>query len=351
MTVLAAYGGVFTFVVSVIAVGYQPPQPSTVNTPVANAAVQTPVATIATPDLAEPSVDDLVAINVAGKLAERTNMAVTPYIASKSTSLAIQADLSQTSSSAIVKPEIAQLADTNTDITTYIVQKGDTLRSIASKFGLTVQTLQWANNMTSSHVSTGQKLTIPPVDGVIYTVRPGDTIENVASTYRASKDRIVSVNNLEISGLKPGTKIVIPGGNLPTSQRPGYQAPAPTTSSLAYFRAGSVGNRYAPGNCTWYAYEYRAKIGRPIGSFWGDAQTWDDAARASGYRVDHTPKPGAIAQWDSYAGGSGWYGHVAIVKSVNANGSITIVEMNYLWQFNQITERTIWPGEVSNFIH
>ena len=97
--------------------------------------------------------------------------------------------------------------------------------------------------------------------------------------------------------------------------------------------------------------ERRVQLGLPVGSFWGNAATWAMYARAAGYRVDNTPSVGAIAQWNAYQGGSYYAGHVGIVESVNSDGSITISEMNYLYNFNRVTSRTISPSSVSNFIH
>lgn len=60
------------------------------------------------------------------------------------------------------------------------------------------------------------------------------------------------------------------------------------------------------------------------GRRWGNANTWDDTARALGIPVNGTPARGAIAQTDA-----GSYGHVAWVSAVNGNGTVTIEEYNY----------------------
>ena len=111
--------------------------------------------------------------------------------------------------------------------------------------------------------------------------------------------------------------------------------------------SASVGNKYAYGYCTWYAYERRAQIGRPIGSYWGNATSWAASGAASGLVVNRTPAVGAIMQ------NGGGYGHVAIVESVNSDGSITISEMNGPAGWNVIGTRTISAGSVGsyNYIH
>lgn len=77
----------------------------------------------------------------------------------------------------------------------------------------------------------------------------------------------------------------------------------------------------------WKAYEaYGVVIA------WGNAYSWDNGARAYGYRVDHTPEPDSIGQTDD-----GPYGHVFWVESVNYDGSIDITEYNNYWSTGQLT--------------
>jgi N-acetylmuramoyl-L-alanine amidase len=358
MTVLAVYGGVFALIVSVIAAGYQSPQPTDHSVSVARAVAQTPTVT---PDASdEPSVDELVATDVAANLAEQTNMAIATNVANLSVSLAAKSDLAQTSDTAIVKPQIVQPTVSNREIVTYAVQDGDTIQSIAAAHSINPDTLRWANNMATDAISVGKTLTIPPVDGIVYTVKAGDTPDSLAGTYAASKDRIVSFNDLEISGLQPGSRIVIPGGTLPEDQRPGYQAPVSprisanyggvsssgyrVNSSIAGMRSGSAGNKYAWGYCTWYAFERRAQMGLSTGSYWGNAKTWAFYARSDGYLVTRTPTVGAILVETS-----GYYGHVAVVESVAPNGDIVISEMNNAAYggFGVVNRRTITAGQAS----
>lgn len=85
----------------------------------------------------------------------------------------------------------------------------------------------------------------------------------------------------------------------------------------------------------------------------GDAADWATRALADGYLVDGVPAVGAIAQWNSLAGGNGVDGHVAYVEQVNADGTILVSE-DY-WhggdQLGPLTYRTVPVSSVSNFIH
>jgi surface antigen len=358
MTVLAAYGGIFVLIVSVIAVGYQAPEPA--GTPAVASAIQSPVAT---PDsIDKPSVDEIVATDIAANLAEQTNMSIATNVANLSASLAAKTELAQTSDTAIVKPQIVQPTASSRDIISYTAKAGDTVQSVAATYSLSADTVRWANSLVGDSVAAGKVLSIPPVDGIVYTVRSGDTPDGLASTYGANKDRIISFNDLEISGLKPGSKIVIPSGTLPENQRPGYVAPRTAvatygtlgnTDNLSTVTAGfksTSGNGYAYGYCTWYAYERRAQMGRPIGGNWGNAATWSIYARASGFRVDNVPEVGAILQ------NGGGAGHVAIVEAVNSDGSIVLSEMNYAGGWGKVTKgRTMTQGQYQlsyyKFIH
>ncbi|KAJ1937852.1 hypothetical protein EC988_007760 [Linderina pennispora] len=81
------------------------------------------------------------------------------------------------------------------------------------------------------------------------------------------------------------------------------------------------------------------------GKAWGNANQWDDAARASGVKVDGTPTPGSIAQTNQ---GGGGFGHVAWVAKVSGN-NVVIEEYNYRVRRGYGT-RTV-PKSAFNYIH
>ena len=80
------------------------------------------------------------------------------------------------------------------------------------------------------------------------------------------------------------------------------------------------------------------------GLWWGNANNWDDTARALGYPVNSTPAIGAVAYWDN-----GYYGHVAWVSAVNGN-NVTVEEYNYDYD-GGYHERTIPSSEPYGYIH
>lgn len=355
---LALYASAFILLMSVVTIGYRQ----------SNTTMQASISGVA--DMApsntrdSASVDEKIATDLAANFALQTNMPVASNVANLATSLDAKQAIAQTDDSVISKPNIVQPTANSRTITSYKTKAGDTVQGVAEQFNLTPQTVKWANNLTSDALEGGRDLVIPPLDGVVYTTKSGDTPEAIAEKYGASAERIVVFNDLE-GGIAPDTKIVIPNGELPEDQRPGYQAPISIASSTGYSDRGgsgggvsnirtsnaraSAGNAYAFGNCTWYVYEQRAKLGRGIGSFWGNASTWAMNGAAAGFTVNKTPAPGAIMQ---NGGGYNGYGHVAIVETMNADGSITVSEMNYAG-FNVVSNRTVPAGEIGryNFIH
>ena len=115
-----------------------------------------------------------------------------------------------------------------------------------------------------------------------------------------------------------------------------------------YMGGPMIDNTYAWGNCTWWAYAMRKWSGSPIPTNWGNANTWDDNARAQGYEVNHTPIPGAIFQTDE-----GLYGHVAYVIKLDEKAeTFTISEMNAP-TLNVVSQRTfkVSSAQFYNFIH
>lgn len=109
----------------------------------------------------------------------------------------------------------ADISDTvNTgQISKYIVRKGDSLSSIAKMYGVTTNTIIWANNLASNNVKEGDTLIILPVSGTIHTVVKGDTLKSIAKKYKADSGEIAQFNNFESDGtLAIGDTIIIPDG-------------------------------------------------------------------------------------------------------------------------------------------
>ena len=303
------------------------------------------------------TVDDVVAANLASVVASSSDLAVATSVSNLAISTQAENEYkSIISSTSASKPQIIEAGVINRSLITYIVQDGDTIDSIASKFSISTQTIKWANNMTSSTVTVGSSLKILPINGIIYTVKSGDTVQSIAKKYQADQTRIIVYNDLDVSGLEIGHSIIIPDGILPEDERPGYVSAytyAGTSSGFGgttWFISYGSGNcgPYAYGNCTCYAYYRRLELSLPVGNHWGNASSWAYYARSEGYTVNSTPSAGAIIQ------NGGGYGHVGIVESVLANGDISISEMNaYVTGggFNIVSGRIVPASSVGNYLY
>ncbi len=106
-------------------------------------------------------------------------------------------------------------------VTTYTVESGDSLGSIAESFGVSVSTIMWANSLTlNSTLHPGDVLKILPVTGVIYTIKKGDSLNKIATTFQAQPADIIAFNHLNAGGtnLIAGEDIIIPNGTEPNSR-------------------------------------------------------------------------------------------------------------------------------------
>lgn len=100
----------------------------------------------------------------------------------------------------------------------YKVQKGDTLSTISSDFGIDLNSIVWANNLKNNKVTVGQEIVILPVSGVYHEVQAGETVESIAKLYSADNQKIIEFNHLENGIAKAGESLIIPDGKLSTSQ-------------------------------------------------------------------------------------------------------------------------------------
>lgn len=102
------------------------------------------------------------------------------------------------------------------DTVVYVVQPGDTISGVASKFGLKSSTILWANDLSSKSVlKSGQNLEIPEGDGVLHKVKSGDTLASIAKKYDSNDQAIAQVNWIDDpSQLPVGEEIFVPNGKI-----------------------------------------------------------------------------------------------------------------------------------------
>jgi murein DD-endopeptidase MepM/ murein hydrolase activator NlpD len=94
----------------------------------------------------------------------------------------------------------------------YKVKSGDTLSTIANRYGVSMMTLWWANKLKSKDdLHVGQVLRIPPVSGLVVTVTETDTLDAIAANYDVKPAKVIELNGLEDPTLVVGQVLILPG--------------------------------------------------------------------------------------------------------------------------------------------
>jgi len=128
-------------------------------------------------------------------------------------------------------------------LTTYTVAAGDTLTGIADRFGLSMMTLWWANHLSAKdELHVGQKLVIPPVDGLVVTVAAGDTLASIAARTGVDAETIVAFNDLPGETIVVGQTLIVPG-----ALGAAIATPKPAPASHPTSSGGSSGSHVASG--------------------------------------------------------------------------------------------------------
>lgn len=157
--------------------------------------------------------------------------------------LALASEAAPVAADNALSPEIAQMNSApsepvNTQISLYTVRPGDSVSTVAKMFSVSVNTILWANDLTSkSALQVGKQLVILPVTGITHTVRSGDTIQSIAKKYKADVDEIMNFNDLSAgSALKVGDQIIIPDAevSVPSSSSAGKSRVIPGYSGPSY---------------------------------------------------------------------------------------------------------------------
>ncbi len=272
--------------------------------------------------------DQVSSADIAVHVAYLTGLPEADSVANHADSIIATDASSPADNSVVAKPQVVSGAlPSAKDIHTYTVVAGDTVSTIAAKAGVSSDSVRWSNGLTGNTVTVGKQLVLPPAgqNGIVYTVKQGDTPDSLAQKYNADKDLLISFNDAEIKGLKVGQQILIPNGVVHAA------AATASSSSYSYYSSGFAWGGSAPiyghngydyGWCTYYV---ATKVAVPAN--WGNANTWDSGARASGWIVSPVPRAGAVAQSDRMS----YLGHVAYVEAVSDDGTqIKYSDMNGL---------------------
>src|SRR5207237_4372968 len=95
------------------------------------------------------------------------------------------------------KVAVPSRPDVELAVRAYVVEDGDSVRTIASQFGVNNETIIGENDLTDPDIlQVGQELHILPFSGLIHEVRPGDTVATVANSYDALVAEVIGANKL-----------------------------------------------------------------------------------------------------------------------------------------------------------
>jgi murein DD-endopeptidase MepM/ murein hydrolase activator NlpD len=126
-------------------------------------------------------------------------------------------------------------AAADNSISVYVVKDGDSISGIADHFGVSVNTILWANGLTvRSTIRPGMSLVILPVSGVKHVVTKGETLSSIASAFKASAGEIATFNGLDADAtVVVGSTLIIPGGEVAGGNASNSSSSSSSSSSSA----------------------------------------------------------------------------------------------------------------------
>ncbi len=119
--------------------------------------------------------------------------------------------------SALISPEITDpetVVKKRDRVIDYVVQGGDTISTIAAKFGITTNTILWENNLSYySTIRPGQTIKILPLTGITHKIKKGESLKNIANKYKADVNDIIEFNKLDSAeDIQIDQLVIVPDG-------------------------------------------------------------------------------------------------------------------------------------------
>ncbi len=211
----------------------------------------------------------------------------------------------------------------------YVVEKGDSVSTIAKRYNLSVGSLLDANGLKpldAEKIKAGDELVIPAED-----TNSSLAWLNEINAEKARQQKLAEAarqkqlaQTQSRNRLTRGTAVVVSGGRY-------------TIIGREY---GSY-NGGLPGWCTWWVNKMRPDL--PNGM--GNARDYLRSARAAGLATGSVARPGAVG----ISGESGW-GHAFYVERNNGDGTMTVTEMNYVGRYI-VNRRTVSTAIAWGFIY
>ena len=206
----------------------------------------------------------------------------------------------------------------------YTIQDGDTIYGLAAKFGVTAQTIVWANSLANAdRLALETQIKVPSTSGVLHTVKEGDTLSSIAQKYSATREEILGFKGNEIKdadALALGMEIMVPGGVKPVeapirlaSAQPSLN-PAPRAAAAPLPVAAPPAT--ATGQMTWptygpiYSWFSAGHKGLDISPSYGTPVSAADSGVVASTTYDRWGY-GYLITVDHGNGYSTWYAHLS----------------------------------------
>lgn len=244
----------------------------------------------------------------------------------------------------------AEAVEAEEGATTYTIEAGDTLFAIANQFDVTIDEIKAWNNLSSDLIIAGKTIVVAEsaAPAAVSVEEAAPAVETAAPAVEE-----VEVQEVEEAAAPAPAVQEVQAAEVAPAVQEVAQPQAATPAAAPVTSASNGANYYDWGTCAWYVFEQRSQRGLGVGNTWGNATNWAAGAQSAGYSVSNSPSVGAIMQAPAYTNGAYGLGHVAIVESVNADGSVTVSEMQFGGGLGQVSSRTISAAQASshNFIN
>lgn len=206
-------------------------------------------------------------------------------------------------------------------IAEYTVQPGDLLSFIASDYGVSIESIMWANNLVNANsIKPDQVLRIPPVSGVIHKVKTGDTVASIAKKYGVTTDKVLAFNDLrDGETLDINMEIIVPDGQIKSVVITTQGTPSTATKRFSYL----------PDLGDYFMIPTQGRISQGI-----HGRNGVDKANSCGTQI-YASADGSTATADNvgYNGGFGKF-----IKLVHPNGTETL--------YSHLSKILIAPGQI-----
>ncbi len=216
----------------------------------------------------------LAMINPDDGIAEETSQTMPvlkPTVFDDTTSKVIEEDDSSTSEMMTVTSGSLRLSTeeidfpTNDTISVYEVKKGDTIAGVAKMFGVSKNTITWANDLKSNSLTVGDTITILPMSGIKHIVKKGDTVSSIAKKYKADADDIAKFNGVAKDGdLTIGDVVLVPDGELVVPKSAVKRIMHLITDQIGWLMRPIQGGRKTQGIHGHNGVDLANKVGTPV---------------------------------------------------------------------------------------